>query len=521
MSARFETGSMGVGGVLARGGLALSMLCISSLACSESLIDIYQLAVENDPEYKIGFHQKNATSEVYYQARSALLPAVDFEYTRMDTTQEIVSSDNQVFGVGETDYPTKEYTLSINQSLFSYANWAGFKQAKAEVRQAASELEDVRQGLVLRVAERYFTVLVQQESHEYMLAEKSAIKQHYDLVRAKHRDGLVRVTELADAESRYMGAVASEIESSNELDDSMRGIKEVSGSLPGSLTKLSAQLAMTSPDPTDQDDWVRLAFEQNPRVMMRRLAVEVADQEIKRQKGGHYPTLDLILRQNERDTDGSLFGGGSDVETRDIMLQLNLPLYAGGSVSSRGREAAELYLKSKEELSLEMRAVERETLAAYQGVVGAIARVEALEKLVQAQELAVHSKRTAYESGLATTLTVLDAERDLFLARRDYARARYDYLLYTLKLKRAVGSLREADLMVINELLGRTTADERAAGFAYRDLFTSFGRREPSVLDRDELVEVSTAVSARLGLDDVPGDPHEHPRTAAIISTAP
>jgi len=448
----------GIGYRMLNSALAILLLCLSYAVSAENLIDIYQLAVENDPTYKMGFHQKNASSEVYKQARALLLPTIDLEFSETETTQTINSSDNAVFGSGSTDFPTSEQTITINQSIYSYANWARFSQAKSEVKRAASELEDVRQDLLLRVAESYFDVLMQQENQEYMLAEKSAIKEHYDLVRVKHKDGLARITDLAEAESRYMQAVADEIESRNDLDDSMRGIKEISGQMPSELQKLSNQLRMSSPQPDDFNEWVQLSYEQHPRINMLRHAIEAARHEVRRQKGGHYPTLDLTFRRNQRETKGSLFGGGSDVETEDLMFQLNVPIFAGGAVSSKAREAAELHNKSKEELTLEMRALERETMAAYHGVVGAIARAEALQKSVQAQELAVHAKKTAYEAGLATTLAVLDSERDLYLARRDSAQARYDYLIDTLKLKRAVGALSEADLTSINELLGDVPA---------------------------------------------------------------
>ncbi len=473
----------GIYGLL-NSGLATLLLCLSCFANGENLIDIYQLAVENDPTYRMGFHQNNASSEVYKQARALLLPTIDLEYSETETSQTINSSDNAVFGSGSTDFPTTEYTITINQSIYSYANWAGFTQAKTEVKRAASELEDVRQDLLLRVAERYFAVLMQQENQEYVVAEKSAIKQHYNLVQVKHKDGLARITDLAEAESRYMQAVADEIESGNDLDDSLWGIKEISGQLPNDLQRLSNQLRMTNPQPADFNEWVQLAYEQHPRIMMLRQAIEVARHEVRRQKGGHYPTLDLVLSRNQRETKGSLFGGGSDVETQDIMFRLNVPIFAGGAVSSKSREAAELHNKSKEKLTLEMRALERETLVAYQGVVGAIARVEALQKSVQAQELAVHAKSTAYEAGLATTLAVLDSERDLYLARRDSAQARYDYLLYTLRLKRAVGSLSEADLSAINELLDEVAVREGGVSLSalnYVSLIRDAGLQEQDI----------------------------------------
>jgi outer membrane protein len=188
---------------------------------------------------------------------------------------------------------------------------------------------------------------------------------------------------------------------------------------------------------------------------MKRQEVQVALTEVKRQRAGHYPTVDLVGRFNNRDTDGSLFGGGSEVETTEVLLMAKMPLYQGGYVTSRTREAHELFQATKKELVREERAVERQVRRAYQGVLGSIRRVEALGKAVEAQELTLAAKHKGFKSGLLTSIAVLDAERDLYYIRIDFATARYDYLLNSLRLKQGAGILQEQDLATMNDWFGQ------------------------------------------------------------------
>ncbi|WP_261842149.1 TolC family outer membrane protein [Aliamphritea ceti] len=433
--------------------LWLAVLPVSAHA--ENLLDVYQQARENDPVYQAGFHQHEASREVYEQARALLLPNVKFDISRTDTTQDIVSSDNQVFSQGSTSYPTDEMSLSITQSVYSFANWANFKKSKEDVKRVAAELEDVRQDLVMRVAEAYFTALKERDSYLAIRAEVTALEKHYELVQNQRAEGLARMTDLLDSQARYMQAQAREVEISNDLRDAIQGLQELTGTLPESLVSLGDVLELVSPEPMMVDAWVESAQRQNPMLLAKQNALAVAWQEVRRQKGGHYPTLDLVVTQQTRETQGSLFGGGSEVDTQDILLKFTLPIYSGGAVSSKVRETINLHNKAKDELEQEWRKAGRETRAAFSGVAGAITKVNALQRSVDAYELAVDAKRTSFESGLISSVSVLDAERDLFIARSDFSAARYEYLLNTLRLKRAAGTLNVQDLEQINaELQG-------------------------------------------------------------------
>lgn len=420
---------------------------------AENLLQVYEQAVENDPVYRAGIYQHQADIEIYDQARAVLLPTIKFDASRTETKQEIVSSDNTVYNKGSTSYPTDELSLSVTQSLYSYSNWAYFAQAKEDVKRVAAELEGVKQDLLMRVAEAYFDVLKKRDNFLGIRAEVTALEKHFELVELQVKNGLARTTDLLDSEARFLQAQAREIEIMNNLQDALQAIHEITGSLPSSMVTLGDEMALAKPEPYLVDAWLENAQDNNPMILAKRSALASARQEIRRQKGGHYPTFDFVFTQNNSETDGSLFGGGSEVDTQTFLVQMTLPLYAGGAVSSKVRETESLYNKSKDELELAWRETNRETRSAFTGVTSSISKVKALQKSVEAYELAVEVKQQSFESGVASSVTVLDAVRDLFIARTEYSAARYDYLLNNLRLKKAVGTLSDIDMQQINSAL--------------------------------------------------------------------
>lgn len=425
----------------------------ASTASAENLLDIYQQALEYDPVYRAGIAQHDADKEVYEQARSFLLPTLDLELSHTQTYQKIISSDNSVYQTGSTDYPTNDITLSLTQSIYSYSNWAAFSQAEQDVKQVAAELEDVRQELILRVARAYFTVLKKRDTYLGIDAEVKSLEQLNEFVKTQGSSGLARRTDVLDAEARLLQAQARKIEIGNSLRDALQGLYELTGNIPPSLATLGEELDLVRPDPFEVQNWIDNAQKSNPSIIAKQSAVEAAREDIRSQQGGHYPELDLVASYNISDTDGSLFGGGSELETADVMIRLKVPIYAGGSVSSRVRETESLYNKSRNELEQVWRQTSRETRDAFTGVTSSISKVEALNKSVEAYESAVEFKEQQFESGVTTSVTVLDAVRDLFIARTEYSAARYDYLYNNLRLKRAVGTLTEFDLEQINNTL--------------------------------------------------------------------
>ncbi|MDO6514486.1 TolC family outer membrane protein [Neptuniibacter sp. 2_MG-2023] len=440
-----------VKGVIA--GAFLLGNAVSGVAVAENLLQVYEMALEHDPTFQSGFHEHEASKEIYSQAKALLLPTIKFDYSTTDTSVTINQSDNPAFDRTADSYTADNMTLSLTQSVYSFSNWAYFKQAKEDVKRVASELEDVKQDLFMRVSEGYFSALREYDNYRSVKSEVTSLQKHYELVQQQREDGLARITDELDAQARFMQAKAREVEIRNALKDALQGLKEMTGQVPTSLVGLGLDMNLVEPTPAYPEEWVEKSREHNPLVIAKRYASAVAWQEVRRQKGGHYPTLDLVYTTNQRVTTGSVFDGANDIDTEDLLLKLTVPIYAGGAVSSKVREAVELHNKAQDELRIEWLATERETYAAFDGVVGSIAKVEALQNSVDAYELGVEAKRTAYESGLTSSLSVLDAERDLFFARTDFSSARYDYLINTLRLKRAVGLLTLADLKQVNNML--------------------------------------------------------------------
>jgi outer membrane protein len=306
---------------------------------------------------------------------------------------------------------------------------------------------------MLRVANAYLGVLAAQDNLSFASAERTSIGQQLQLAKERVARGLATIVNLHDAQARFAQTEAQEIDAKNTLDDAQQAMREIIGKVPASFAPVREEIPIARPDPENVAQWIDIALKQNPGLEAKRYAAEVAQQEMRKQRAGYAPTLNLVGTHINRKQGGTLFGGGSHVETTDLSLKLNVPIYEGGLTTAVTEEAALRHSKSLQEVEAEQRAVDRQTRASYLGVVGAVSRVQALQQGVVSQQSSLKAKQESYRSGLLTLLAVLDAERDLYFVRRDYAKARYDYLLNRLRLKQSTGTLADADLESIDRLL--------------------------------------------------------------------
>lgn len=428
------------------GGLMLLITAAVLPAHADSLEDIFQKALQNDPQFQAAYYEHLSAAEIRTQAWSALRPTIGFSYDYSDTTQDIISSDNTVFASGSTTFTTDAYTLSLTQPIFRYASIVRLGQSKIEVQRADIQFDAALQDLIVRVSEKYLLALASQDQLTFAQAEQSADERHFELAKGRHEMGLSPITDLHDAKARLAAVKARTIEAEHMFDDSLQALREMTGDEVTDLVPLREDMELIIPEPAELERWVDVSLQQNLLLNGQRLAVRIAEKETSRQKAGHYPTLDLVGQFNNTTTEGTLFGGGSEVETTDLTLQLNVPIYEGGSVSSRTRQAASLHQRSLQDLEAGIRSVSRQARSAYLGVQSAINRVEALEQAVVSQKLTLEAKMEGFRAGLFTGLAVLDAERDLYQAKQAHALARYDYLLNTLRLRQGAGTLNAEDL---------------------------------------------------------------------------
>lgn len=415
-------------------------------AAAETLADIYAVAKQSDPRYLATRAEFEATGFAKTEARAGLLPQIAFNYSRTNTTQNILSSENAVFAKGQATYPSNERTLTIAQPLFRMAAWRNWQQSKASERQAAAAYAAAEQDLIVRTATAYMSVLAAQDALGFSKSEGESIKRQLELASAKFKSGQSIRVNLYDAQARVALKDSDVLAVENDLADKRRGLYELTGTAVTTLEPVTRGATLVLPQPMNAEDWVNASMQGNLLLEARQQALEVAQQEIEKAKAGYYPTVDLLITRNQRTTAGSLFGGGSSVNTNDVVVRANVPIYEGGATQAGVGKASSRYTAAQQDLERDRRLVDRQARAAYAGVVSGVARIGALGQSVQALESARQLKEEGYKAGLTTILGVLDAERDLYAVRRDASQARYDYQLNMLRLKQAAGTLNEEDL---------------------------------------------------------------------------
>lgn len=439
---------------LARLVVTAGVLFLAFPAWAEDLLSVYKLASENDPKFRAAQSVYLAEREKLPQARAALMPTLSARVQRDRNNEETVT-DSFIISrpSARFDYSSTEYSLRLSQPVYNTAILSGFSQAKAEVRRAEAEYAAAGQDLILRVVQAYLEALLAQDGLEFAHAEKMSIQRQLESAEERLKVGLATITDVHDARARHEITAAQEIEANNALQDKLQALQELTGRPIASLTGVKSDMPLATPEPADIHQWVEKSLAQNYSMLAKRAAAESAGEEIRRSRAGHYPTLDLVGTRTRNDADGSVTGPGIRADSTVVGLQLNVPVFQGGLISSRTEEALHRYEAARQEFEATRRTTEREARASYLGVVGGTAKVTALSQAVVAGESALDAKTQGFAAGISTNLDVLDATRDLYRAKRDLSSARYDYLLSMLRLKQAAGTLSEDDALQVNRWL--------------------------------------------------------------------
>lgn len=426
----------------------LSFICTSSFA--DDLLSVYKLAMQNDPQFRAAQAEYRAQLEAKYQSRALLLPTVSLSANYTDNKEETIGGT--FLTPGTYNSIDKGYNLNLTQPLYRHENYVGLRQADAQIGQAQAVFEDARQNLILRVTTQYFTILASEDDLAFAIAERKAIKQQLVQTQQRFNVGLIAITDVHEAQARYDQAVARAIVADNTLLISRESLREITAKDHSNLASLSTTHPLVKPEPADITQWVETAITQNALLISSLKAVDVAREEVSRQRAGHYPTLDLIANHSYNDFSGGSFGQRQR-ENTSLSLQLNIPLYQGGLVNSRTRAAAFRLNQSREKLEQQKRATERQTRSAYLSVIANISQVKALKQALASSSIALEATQAGFEVGTRTAVDVLNSQRELYRASRDYAQARYNYVLETLTLKFSAGTLSVVDLEQLNPWL--------------------------------------------------------------------
>lgn len=460
-----------------RSVLFASAGCLAVSAQSSDLAEVYQRALQNDPQIREAEANRLAAMEAKPQARSALLPQI--EGNAGYTDREADGSTVFVTTVGgelvpltrrnEADTETEAWELTLRQSVFRWEYWANLKRADRQVAQAEADYQAAQQQLILRTSEAYFNVLAAKDTQTAAEAAHEAFRRQLEQAEKRFEVGLIAITDVQEAKAAYDSATAALILAKRSLANQQEVIRELTGEVFDTLNRPSDKVQPVAPDPANEDDWVKLAMDQNLELISARIGADITREDISIERGGHYPSLDLVLSRSNRDGTGTLVlidpltgrsTGPNDSESDDtvIGLQLTVPIYTGGSVASSVRAAEYRHRASRERLERVARETERSTRDAYLGVMSEMARVQSLRQAVASSRVALEATEAGYEVGTRTQVDVLDARRRLFEAETNYARSRYDYLINLLRLQRAAGTLEPGQVARVNAKLDEAVA---------------------------------------------------------------
>lgn len=423
-------------------------------ALAVDLLDVFAQAEASDPTYQEERANYRATLETKPQARARLLPQVGLSAETFYNEQDIRtgSGPSDPFGgSGSADFNSRSYSLNLRQPLFRADAYFQYEQSDSVVKQADAELRAARQDLAVRVAEAYFDLLAAQDNLEFAKAEQRSLERQLEQAEQRFEVGLTAITDIQEARAGFDRATAEVIAAENGIDNAREALREITGEYVVDVSGLDTSIPLVRPEPEDIDEWTRNAMQQNFNIAAAEYALESANQEIKVQKSGHLPTLDLVARTGYDKTGGRF--GATRIDADAIGLELNLPLFEGGATTSRTREARSLYDASLQRLHFSQRSAQSQTRQSYLGVISGISRIKALEQAVVSSETALEATNAGFDVGTRTAVDVVAAERALSDARRNLARARYDYIIDSLRLKRAAGMLGDQDLAQINRWL--------------------------------------------------------------------
>ncbi|WP_456415873.1 TolC family outer membrane protein [Thiolapillus sp.] len=423
--------------------IASLLALVSQIAVAEDLMQIYNMAVEKDPVLREAAAIRESRRESRPLALSQLLPNVS-----ISGDANYNSSDTQP--TGRENYSSSSLGINLLQPLYRRDRLLRLEQADWQLELADAEYRTKEQDLMLRVATAYFNILSAQEGVTFVQADKKAIARQLEQAKQRFEVGLIAITGVHEAQARYDQAVTDEIVAQNELDNAWEDLRQILGMRPESLTELKGKLALEPPVPAVIDEWSAFGLENNPAVKAASDATQIAQREIEVQNSGHYPSLDLVGRYGTYQTNQE---NRFDVDSGNIGLQLNVPLYAGGGITAATRQARADLIAAQERLDQARRNTDRAVRNAYRGVQSSISAVKALEAAIVSTRSALEATTAGFEVGTRTLVDVLNSQRDYYRAQRDHARARYVYLVNMLRLRQAAGILEVQDMEKINALL--------------------------------------------------------------------
>jgi len=439
---------------------AFGFAAIAGPASGEDLLQIYRDALTSDPTLAAARSTYAATQELLPQARSGLLPVLSLlgsaNYQKFNETVHI----DPTLGQRDFDqrFPLYGYTVQATQPLFRMQNWISFEQSKTQVGQGEYVYASAQQDLIVRVVQAYLDVLLAQFTIELTESQKAAVSENLAQAKRNFEVGVATITDTNDAQAKYDQIVAQEIQVQNDLDNKIAVLRALIGRTPKQLKRFERGFEPPLPSPNALEAWIEKAINDNYQVKIAQANYDIATLEVDRQRAGHLPTLDLVANFNQTYQGGAASTNISanfaqDTRTGVIGVQLNVPIYTGGLINSRVRQAVANLDVARQNLEAARRAAQLLAQTSFSGVTSGVAQVKALEQAVKSAQVSYDSNKLGLEVGVRTNLDVLNQQQQVYQTRFNLAQAYYAFVINALKLKQAAGTLSDEDVERINREL--------------------------------------------------------------------
>lgn len=426
--------------------VASTLTVASQVAFAENLLQVYDRAKGYDAQLKARESEYLATLEKKQQALAGLKPQANLQgQAGFNSSRNTLSgsSDNGTSG---------NYSLGLSKSLYNKTLNATVEKTDALVSQATAALESYRQDLITRVSDAYFNTLTAQDNLEFARAEKAAIGRQLEQTKAYFEAGRSAITDVKEAEASYAAAVAQEITATQQLDVAREQLRVLTGGFYQSLNSPSANMPLNMPNPNSIEAWVNTAKQKNYLLRASKEAIAVQQKEVEVQRSAKSPKVNLVAEHSGTYLDNDTYNHSKTYDA-SIGVNLAMPLYTGGAISSQIREAQHTLRQTQQQYDLQERQTEQLTRSAFLTVQSSIGQVQANRQALTSAETAAEATQAGFEVGTRTAVDVLNSLRNVFRARRDYASARYSYLQNTLALRQSAGTLSDKDVAAISALM--------------------------------------------------------------------
>ncbi|MQA39883.1 TolC family outer membrane protein [Rugamonas aquatica] len=424
--------------------VAGAVLLYAPAASALGLVEAYQAALKNDAAYRAAYYASEAGKENRLLGRSNLLPSISGSYNASKNRTTISEGSASV----ARDYISRNATIQVRQTLFSLDAYARYKQGAAQSNYAAAQFESQQQEVISRVVNAYFDVLYKQDLLALFKVERDVYVEQRKVNDRLFEKGEGTRTDMLESQARLDAAEATVLEGQDALNNSRSALAAVIGGDVGELDRLVSNFETRPADTQGYEAWKTVALERNPDIKTLVYGVEIAKQEVNKAYSGHTPRVDFVASYGRSSAD-TVQTFNQDNIVRSIGVQVNIPLYSGGAVSAQSRQAVANQEKAKADLQGQKDKVLLELRKDYDSLASSVARIDALKKAVASSELLIKATQQSVKGGVRINLDVLNATQQLFTNKRDLAQARYNYLLNTLRMRAAAGTLSETDVQEI------------------------------------------------------------------------